>query len=140
MKRCVFIVFLKQFVVIANLSSFGKLFHRIAAPVSIRRLPYRTDLYLFGIIDVVLADLKGRFGWYQFSKYRINNDRHRDEEHREHTTDGHRERPSNRYNRNDHRDRSNKRTSNQRTYGNIITDRSTCTTVITGTIKATAKL
>ena len=65
--------------------------------------------------------------------YRINNDRHRDEEHREHTTDGHRERPSNRYNRNDHRDRSNKRTSNQRTHGNNITDRSTRTTVITGT-------
>ena len=70
LKRYVFIVFLKQFVVIAHLSSFGKLFHRIAAPVSIRRLPYRyrTDLYLFGVIDVVLADLKGRFGWYQFSK------------------------------------------------------------------------
>ena len=63
-----FIVFLKLFVIIAHLSTFGKLFHRIAAPVSIRRLPYRTDLYLFGIIDVVLADLKGRFGWYQFSK------------------------------------------------------------------------
>ena len=63
-----FIVFLKQFVVIAHLSSFGKLFHRSAAPVSIRRLPYRTYLYLFRIIDVVLADLKGRFGWYQFSK------------------------------------------------------------------------
>ena len=58
LKRYVFIVFLKQFVVIAHLSSFGKLFHRIAAPVSIRRLPYRTDLYLFGVIDVVLADLK----------------------------------------------------------------------------------
>ena len=68
LKRYVFIVFLKQFVVIAHLSWFGKLFHRIAAPVSIRRLPYRTDLYLFGVIDVVLADLKGRFGWYQFSK------------------------------------------------------------------------
>ena len=65
LKRYVFIVFLKQFVVIAHLSSFGK---RIAAPVSIRRLPYRTDLYLFGVIDVVLADLKERFGWYQFSK------------------------------------------------------------------------
>ena len=45
LKRYVFIVFLKQFVVIAHLSSFGKLFHRIAAPVSIRRLPYRTHLY-----------------------------------------------------------------------------------------------
>ena len=57
LKRYVFIVFLKQFVVIAHLSSFGKLFHRIAAPVSIRRLPYRTDLYLFGVIDVVLGML-----------------------------------------------------------------------------------
>ena len=60
--------------------------------------------------------------------YSINNDRHRDEEHREHTKDRHRERPSNRYNRNDHRDRSTKRTSNQRTHGNNITDRSTRTT------------
>ena len=46
LKRYVFIVFLKQFVVIAHLSSFGKLFHRIAAPGSIRRLPYRTDMEL----------------------------------------------------------------------------------------------
>ena len=66
LNRYVFIVFLKQFVVIAHLSSFGKLFHRIAAPVSIRRLPYRTDLYLFGVIDVVLADIRRyNFLWFQ---------------------------------------------------------------------------
>ena len=59
--------------------------------------------------------------------YRINNDRHRNEDRREHTIDRHRERPSNRYNRNDHRDRFNKRPSHQRTHGNIITDTSTHT-------------
>ena len=31
----------------------------VKLPVSNRRLPYRTDLYRFGIINVVLADLKG---------------------------------------------------------------------------------
>ena len=63
---------------------------------------------------------------------RINNDRHRDED-RVSTTDRNHERPNNHYNRNDHRDRFNKRTSNQRTHGNNITDRSTRTTVMTGT-------
>ena len=41
--------------------------HRCTS-IHIKRLPYRTDLCLFEINDVVLADLKGRFGWYQFSK------------------------------------------------------------------------
>ena len=45
----------------------------------------------------------------------------------------HTDRPSNRYNTNDHRDRFNKRTRNQRTHGNNITDRPTRTPVMTDT-------
>ena len=42
--RCVFIIFLKQFVLIAHLTSFGKLINRIAALVSIKHLPCRIEL------------------------------------------------------------------------------------------------
>ena len=36
--------------------------------MSFGNFPYRTDLYLFGDIDVVFTNLRGRFGWYQLSR------------------------------------------------------------------------
>ena len=61
LNKYVFNSFLKQSVLIAHFMSIGKLIHLSAAPLSLRRFPYRTDLYIFGTIDVVLADFRGLF-------------------------------------------------------------------------------
>ena len=54
-----------------HLMAFGRVFHNMAAAVSINRLPSFTVLLLFGTNDDVFADLTILVGWYQFNNSRI---------------------------------------------------------------------
>ena len=65
LNRYVFKSFLKFFTLLASFKWLGRVFHNVAEEVSIRRLPIRIVLFLFGISDVVDADRRGRLGWYQ---------------------------------------------------------------------------
>ena len=56
-----------------DVMSSGKMFHSVAAAVSINRLLSFTVLLLLGTNNVVFADLRCLVGWYQFNNNNNNN-------------------------------------------------------------------
>ena len=67
LNKNVFSCCLNRTTFIDNLMSWGSIFQRVADVVSKSRLPYLTELFLFGTSDVVDADRRGLTGVYQFS-------------------------------------------------------------------------
>ena len=57
-------VFLKIITLGKHLMSSSRVFHSVAAAVSINRLPSFTVLLLLGNNDVLFADLRCLVGWY----------------------------------------------------------------------------
>ena len=71
LKRYVFKCFLNIITLGEHLMPSSRVFHSVAAAVSVSRLSSITVLLLLGTNDVVFADLSCLVGWYQFnSSYR----------------------------------------------------------------------
>ena len=67
LKRYVFKCFLNIVTLGEHLIPSGRVFHSVAAAVSINRLPSFTVLLLLGTNDVLFADQRYLVGWYQFN-------------------------------------------------------------------------
>ena len=66
-KICLNVFFKDHNTIGEHLMSSARVFHRVAAAVSISRLPSFTVLLLLGTNDVLFSDLRCLVGWYQFN-------------------------------------------------------------------------
>ena len=68
LKRYVFKCFFLNIITLGeHLMPSGRVFHSVAAAVSINSLPGFTVLLLLGTNDVAFVDLRCLVGWYQFN-------------------------------------------------------------------------